>query len=230
MQFLTLTNQNIRPKAILFDLDGTLIDSAPDLAAAVNAMLTHFSLPTVSLAQVSTWIGNGAAKLVERVFKYTQNNQNQLHNIPTQQQGLTQFFVEYEKVQGLHSTLYPNVKHTLTELSKLGVTMALITNKPGQFTPNVLAEHGIDSFFDLVLSGDSLTEKKPHPMPILHTLKTLGLSKKQTIMVGDSASDIQASNSAGVTSICVTYGYNHGDNPLNLNASAHIDEFNQLLG
>lgn len=229
MQFLTSVNQGIEPTTILFDLDGTLIDSAPDLAAAVNGMLAHFSLAPVSLTQVSTWIGNGAPKLIERVLHHIQTSEYEQLTLPSYQQALSQFFLEYETTQGLHSHLYPGVKHTLNELKKRGITMAVITNKPKQFTPNVLAEHGIENFFDLVLSGDSLAEKKPHPMPILYAIETLELSKTQTIMVGDSASDVSAANSAGINSICVTYGYNHGNDPLKLPATSHINKFSQLI-
>ncbi len=228
MKQLTRANNNIRPTAILFDLDGTLIDSAADLAAAVNGMLQHFSLGKVTNHQVSTWIGNGAAKLVERTLATIEKDVAQDRNIP-EQQALAQFFVEYEQVQGQYSNLYKGVKRTLEELKALGFKLALITNKPKQFTPTVLSSHGIDHYFDLVLSGDSLEEKKPHPLPILHALQKLEVTPQQAVMVGDSASDITAAAKAGVNSICVTYGYNHGEDPLNLNANLHIDNLTELL-
>jgi phosphoglycolate phosphatase len=231
MQFITSVNNRIQPKAIFFDLDGTLLNSAPDLAAAVNLMLSHFELPHVSLTQVGRWIGNGAPKLVERALAHQSKSQSVTREaliLPSQEQALAQFFAAYERVQGKHSVLYPRVLDTLNQLQQAKVKMAVITNKPKQFTPEVLKAHGLDTFFEFVLSGDSLPEKKPSAMPLLHALNHFKLDKSEVIMVGDSASDIGAANNAGVRSVCVTYGYNHGEDPRQLPANAHIDEFKLL--
>ncbi|MCF2950047.1 phosphoglycolate phosphatase [Paraglaciecola aquimarina] len=226
MQFLSSANNNRSLKAIFFDLDGTLLNSAPDLATAVNNMLHHFNLEHVSLELICKWIGNGAPKLIERVLDHQQKS---MVYLPTHQNALAQFYAQYDKVQGQYSTLYDGVIDTLTVLKSIGLSMAVITNKPSQFTPNVLKAHGLTEFFELVLSGDSLAQKKPHPLPIEHALAHFNLAKHNVIMVGDSTSDISAANNAGIASICVTYGYNHGENPLDLAANAHIHRFSQLL-
>lgn len=227
MQFLPSLVSTALPKAIFFDLDGTLINSAPDLAASINSMLDGYNLPNVTLKQVSAWIGNGAPKLVERALTYLENTTSVA--LPAHSQALQAFFNAYIQEQGKHSVVYDGVIDTLTQLQKQGVDMAVITNKPKQFTPSVLKEHGLDVFFSLVLSGDSLSEHKPHPLPLQHALQFFNVTSGEVVMVGDSSSDILAAQAAGVASVCVTYGYNHGNNPYDLPANAHIDCFSALI-
>lgn len=224
----TLFNEQL-PKAIFFDLDGTLVDSLPDLASAIDSMLIEQKLNPVGAQKTSLWIGNGARKLVLRALAYAQSVSEFEVDCTELEHSLSIFFKYYAACSGSLSKLYPGVLQTLQGLKESGVRLCVITNKPKQFTPVVLFELGISDFFELVLSGDSLDEKKPSPVPILHALKTLKLPKKQVVMVGDSNSDINAANAAGIKSICVTYGYNHGNDPMLLPANHHINHFTELL-
>lgn len=224
----TLFNERL-PKAIFFDLDGTLVDSLPDLASAIDSMLIEQNLSPVGTQKTSLWIGNGAQKLVLRALAYAKSVSESEVSYTALDHSLNVFFKHYAACSGSLSKLYPGVLQTLQALEENGVRLCVITNKPKQFTPIVLSELGIFNFFELVLSGDSLNEKKPSPAPILHALKTLQLAKKHVVMVGDSSSDISAANAAGIKSICVTYGYNHGNDPTLLPANHHIDYFTELL-
>lgn len=217
------------PKAIFFDLDGTLIDSLPDLAVATDRMLGELNFEPAGIDKVRRWLGNGAEKLAYRALADAKGIEENAITQSELKQGLELILMHYAKCNGLHSTLYPDVIETLSTLQTQGLRFCIITNKPEQFTPTVLMEHDLFDFFELVLSGDTLPEKKPSPEPLLYALKKFGLTKDQVAMVGDSSSDILAANAAGIKSVCVTYGYNHGNDPKDLPASCHIDSFAELL-
>ncbi|MGB0893165.1 MAG: phosphoglycolate phosphatase [Parashewanella sp.] len=217
---------SLQLKAIAFDLDGTLVDSVPDLAAATQAMLSELELNLCTEQQVRTWVGNGAEMLVKRALTYVNMGE------PTAKQlshALAVFLKHYKLHLNKHSRLYSGVKNTLERLHQQGYQLAIITNKPFQFISPLLAAFEIEPYFDLILGGDSLAEKKPNPLPINHILTQWKLDKSQLLMVGDSKNDIVAAKSAGIASIGLTYGYNYGEDIGLYGPNAVFDEFESIL-
>ncbi|MCX6549014.1 MAG: phosphoglycolate phosphatase [Acidobacteria bacterium] len=196
-----------RPRLILFDLDGTLLDSAPDLAHCVNVMLAHFGHPSCSEDDVRTWVGNGTARLVGRALT------GRLDGDPGAEvvaEALPVFMAAYAEHTLVHSVLYPGARECLAALADAGFPLGCITNKAARFTEPVLRQLGLLDAFGLVLSGDSLPEMKPHPMPLLHAAAHFGVLPADSLLVGDSVTDVQAARAAGFGIICMSYGYNHG--------------------
>lgn len=194
-------------KLVQFDLDGTLIDSLPQLWQAVNIMRTTLGFSEVPAAQVQLWIGNGADILVKRALT------DALGFAPDSalaQQARALFDSGYQQVAHQDITLFPGVIETLAHLKQTGLTLALVTNKPFQFVPDILASTQLARFFSHCLGGDSLAHKKPHPAPLLHTCRALNIPVAHSIMVGDSENDVLAAKAAGMQVVGLTYGYNYG--------------------
>jgi phosphoglycolate phosphatase len=210
----------------MFDLDGTLVDSVPDLAFAVDAMLSDLGRPVAGIACVSRWVGNGAAMLVRRAL--SQQMIPKPIDEALYQAASDLFFMHYQQVNGCKSVLYPHVAETLAQLRELMPYLALITNKPEQFTQPLLDHHRLPKF-DLVVCGDTLEKRKPDPEPVLQCLKTLGCEASESVMVGDSVSDIKAAQAANVPVICVEYGYNQGEDLSTYQPNRLIQNFGQLL-
>jgi len=210
-------------KLICFDLDGTLVNSVPDLRLALNAMLDEFQLPHCQDEQIKTWVGNGLPKLVERALTYVDNK-----NV-TQQNALSCFEKHYQHYLNSASCLYDNVAETLHALKTRGYQTALVTNKAEQFLPDLLQHFKINDCFDLILGGDTLAKNKPDPMQVNFALAHFSVDKSQAVMVGDSKNDILAGKNAGLLSIALTYGYNYGEPVSRLNPDYIIDQFNELL-
>lgn len=192
---------------VQFDLDGTLIDSVPQLWQAVNQMLIESGHCSVEEQSVRHWVGNGADMLVQRALAHA------LGHPPgaAEQQAARQLFdAAYEDVASHEILLYPGVSDTLRRLHQAGKTLALVTNKPYRFVPAILAVTGLDEYFSQVLGGDSLVEKKPHPAPLLHVCATLNIIPAHSIMVGDSENDVLSAKAAGMAAVGLTYGYNYG--------------------
>ncbi|BCD67328.1 phosphoglycolate phosphatase [Nitratiruptor sp. YY09-18] len=190
-------------RAIFFDLDGTLIDSAPDLADALNFTLDSLGLPTYSLDTIRNWIGGGASMLVKRGLSGSKEiidlDENFFHKA-------LDIFMEYYSQNLTNKTsLYPHAKEVLDSLRK-NYKLALITNKPSVFVEPILNHFGLDHF-SLVLGGDSLPQKKPSAMPLLHALERFDIKSNEALMVGDSASDYFAAKEANVPVVLVSYGY-----------------------
>ncbi|MEI6898002.1 MAG: phosphoglycolate phosphatase [Psychromonas sp.] len=210
-------------KLICFDLDGTLVDSVPDLRLALNAMMDDFKLPHCQDEQIKTWIGNGLPKLVERALLHVGNQQI------TQQTAFSCFEKHYRHYINSASCLYENVVETLHALKKKGYQIALITNKAEQFLPALLQHFKMSDYFDLVIGGDTLAKNKPDPMQVDFACSHFGVQKMQAVMVGDSKNDILAGQNAGLISIALTYGYNYGEPVSLLNPDHIIDQFDELL-
>ncbi|RLA22621.1 MAG: phosphoglycolate phosphatase [Gammaproteobacteria bacterium] len=194
-------------KLVAFDLDGTLVDSALDLAYAGNEMLAELGLESVTDDQVRHWVGNGAPKLVQRMLTRKLESE-QSH--PLLEKALSIFLALYEKNICHFSELYEGVNDGLENLQKTGVKIACITNKPLRFVRPILAQLGIEGYFEQVVGGDSYPHIKPHPMPLLKTADYFGCPANEAVMIGDSNNDILAARAAGFGIICVNYGYNQG--------------------
>ena len=199
---------------VQFDLDGTLIDSLPQLWQAVNIMLLELGFAEAELLSVQHWVGNGADKLVTRALTQA------LGQAPTeaeQQAARRCFDVAYAGVADHEVVLYA------------GKTLALVTNKPYRFVPDILASSGLSPYFSLILGGDSLAQKKPDPAPLLHTCQTLNIAPQHSIMVGDSENDVHAAKAAGMAVVAVTYGYNYGRPIADSNPDWVLDNIAGLL-
>ena len=193
---------------IAFDLDGTLIDSVPDLAAAVDAMLADLGLPPAGEAKVRDWVGNGSRKLVERALAHAGDGAGEAAD---QEGAHERFLRHYAATPCARTRLYPGVREALTALKAQGFTLALITNKPEAFIAPILSALSLQAYFAMAVGGDSLPRKKPDPLPLTHVAERLGVAPGAALMVGDSRHDVEAGRRAGFRTLAVPYGYNHGE-------------------
>jgi phosphoglycolate phosphatase len=195
------------PRLVMFDLDGTLIDSVPDLAAAVDCMLAQLGRPPVGIGKVRDWVGNGSKVLVRRALADQLEHSAVADILADQAHQL--FLRAYADCHEL-SSIYPGVRECLDWLLAHGVAMALVTNKPTQFVAPLLAEKRLAEYFRWILGGDSLPVQKPHPAALQWVLDQAAVQPEQALFVGDSRNDVLAARSAGVPCVAVSYGYNHG--------------------
>ncbi len=190
-------------RTLTIDLDGTLLNTLPDLAAAANGMLRELRLPLHSEATVATFIGRGVTDLVTRCLPAEQSaDATFLAN------ALPIFRRHYMAENGRRTVLYPGVMEGLNAWKNAGIPMAVVTNKAAAFTEPLLAATGLSAFFSLVLSGDSLPEKKPHPLPLLYACQHFGVAPEDNLHIGDSKHDAEAARAAGCHVWLVPYGYN----------------------
>ncbi len=215
-------------KAILFDLDGTLIDSAPDLALAVNHMLKTLERPLFSEEIIRYWVGNGAQILVKRALS-GQNDINENLDAALLEKALEIFLTFYAQNLAVTTVTYPNVPTTLHALKEAGYRLTIVTNKPFAFVEPILEGLKLTGLFELILGGDSLAQKKPDAMPLLYVCTTLDITVEECVMIGDSKNDILAANACGMQSVGVTYGYNYGEDIGVYEPSIVIDDFSELV-
>jgi phosphoglycolate phosphatase len=211
---------------LLFDLDGTLIDSVPDLSLAINLMLEELGKDSFSIDQIKKWVGNGALMLVQRAM--SGKNEPDILNKEELQKALELFLDHYTNNIFKKTRLYPNVKETLQELHKYSKKMVIITNKPHKFVKPILEELKIEEFFDDFIGGDYLSQKKPHPLPINYIIEKFQIPKRDVVMIGDSKSDILAAKSANIDSIALSYGYNQNEDLSKFKPELIIDNFSKL--
>lgn len=191
-------------RAVAFDLDGTLVDSAADLMHASNALLAELGRPPVDMPAVRSFIGDGAAKLVERILAAT----GDLPGPEETAAHLRRFLTIYEADPSAHSALYPGVADTLAALAGAGLKLGVCTNKPMGATRRLLADLGIADRFAAVVGGDSFPSRKPSPEPVLGLLDRMGARPEETVFVGDNEHDVAAARAAGVARVFVLrYGY-----------------------
>jgi phosphoglycolate phosphatase len=215
-------------KVILFDLDGTLIDSVPDLAGAVNHMLETLNRETFSESIIRFWVGNGAQVLVKRALSGNVKIDEDL-DPALFSKALDIFLTFYGQNLCIRTATYPLVPQTLKALKTQGYRLVIITNKPFDFIAPILEGLQLTELFEYFIGGDSLTEKKPNPLPLLHVCEKLGVSVKQCVMVGDSKNDILAANAAKIQSIGVSYGYNYGENIGFYDPDVVVNDFADIL-
>ncbi len=217
---MAFTNLPLQVKAIVIDLDGTLLHTAPELAESANRMLRDMGRAPVSQDLLMSYIGNGIHWLVKRALT------GDMHAEPDAalfDQALPIFEKHYTEL-ATQSKPFPNVKQGLDAMKAAGFRLGCITNKVERYTTPILKSAGLAPYFEIVVAGDTLPEKKPHPMPLLHSAKFFGVPIEQLLLVGDSLSDAQAARAAGCPIICVPYGYNHGEPVETLNVDAVIPD------
>jgi len=199
-------------KAIFFDLDGTLVQTSPEIADAVNDTLRHFDWPEVYQSEVDLWIGHGTRELlIQALVKVSAQSVDQVREGEMLRQALPIFDRHYQQRCGTRSTLYPHVRDTLKRLRECGCRLAVVTNKERRYTDTVLRAHQLSSTFDLVISGDTFPTKKPNPSGVLHGLALWQLDKAQALFVGDSSIDAATARQAGIAVWLLPYGYNMGE-------------------
>ena len=195
-------------RLVSFDLDGTLVDSVPDLAAAVDAVLNELALSPAGEVKVRDWVGNGSRKLMERALGDALGVSLTDADV---EQGHARFLYHYGRDLASRTRLYPGVREALDALRDAGLILALVTNKPFGFIQPILARFELERHFALCLGGDSLPQKKPDPAPLLHVAAHFDQPPAACLMVGDSRHDIAAGRAAGFRTLAVPYGYNHGE-------------------
>jgi phosphoglycolate phosphatase len=210
-------------QALIFDLDGTLIDSAPDVCASVNRVLEADGRRPLTLAEITDMIGWGGRVLMEKALAAT-GDAGTPQDID---RALDSFLATYADHPADHTTVFPGVIAALERFKAAGIKMAICTNKPTATTPPVLSAMSLNGFFDVISCGDAVPHKKPDGRHVLFCAERLGVAPDAAIMVGDSENDINAAIDAGVRSVCVTFGYAHV--PLEeIGADVLIDHFDDL--
>ena len=216
-----------KPSMCLIDVDGTLVDSVPDLAYCVDNMMDRIGMPRRGEARVRNWVGNGVERLVQRALV------DDLDGEPEKtlyDKAYPVFLELYADNTSKRSHLYAGVREGLDYLRQAGYPLGCVTNKAAQFTEPLLKALGVYDYFAIVISGDTLPKKKPDPMPLLHAAQFFKVSPRDALMVGDSVSDVKAARAAGFQIVCMSYGYNHGVDIRDAKPDAVIDSMAELQG
>ena len=217
--------KTFQPKLIMIDVDGTLVDSVPDLAYCIDEMMQKLGLQKWGEDKVRHWVGNGIPKLVERALS------GELEGRPIKEVfdiAYPIFLDLYEDNTAERSYLYDGVREGLDYLKSQGYQLGCVTNKSEQFTHPLLKVLGIFNDFKIIISGDTLAKRKPDPMPLLYCAEHFNLKPEECLMLGDSVSDVKAARAAGFDIICMSYGYNHGNDIADENPDLVIDSMSQL--
>jgi phosphoglycolate phosphatase len=204
---------------VIIDLDGTLLDTAADLAAAANAMLAGLGRPALPVERVARYVGKGAEVLVHRALTGTLDGRVGAAEF---EPAMRAFLVHYQRENGRHARLYPGVREGLEAMRAKSLRLAVVTNKPAAFTGPLLAMTGVADFFELVVSGDTVARKKPDPMPMLHVCERFRLAPARMVAIGDSMNDVLAARAAAIPVVAVPYGYNEGQDVRSLEVDAIV--------
>lgn len=216
-----------KPEMILIDVDGTLVDSVPDLAYCVDEMMRQLDKPGHGDEKVRDWVGNGVERLVRRALV------GQLEGEPSDEdfeKAYPLFLELYAENTSKRSHLFEGVREGLDYLKQQGYKLGCVTNKAEQFTLPLLKDLGIIDEFEIIISGDTLPQKKPDPAPLLHGAEFFGIAPEKAMMLGDSISDVKASRAANFQIICMSYGYNHGEDIRDYHPDMVIDSMAELKG
>ncbi|MBJ9664353.1 MULTISPECIES: phosphoglycolate phosphatase [Burkholderia] len=209
-----------RLAAALIDLDGTMIDTVDDFTAALNAMLARIGAPGTQRDEVMHYVGKGSENLIVQVLK------PRLAEAEAQarfDEALAIYQAEYATINGRHTRLYPDVEAGLAAMRAAGLALACVTNKPHRFALELLAQYRLDGYFGVVLGGDSLPRKKPDPLPMLSACQRLDVEPALAVAIGDSENDALAGRAAGLATLTVPYGYNHGKAIQTINSDGIVD-------
>lgn len=213
-------------EVLLFDLDGTLVDSATDLHRAMNMSLNALQLPTVTEAQVRIWVGKGTALFCQSTLQHLTGKVD-----PAQQQQLLDTFL---KIYNADPCVETQPFDGILEFLEWGLaqkkTMICVTNKPEAPARAIVDHLGMTHYFADVIGGDRFEERKPHPRQLLHCVEQYAQSKDQFLMIGDSSNDVEAARRAGIDCVVVSYGYNHGENILDCQPQQVVDNLCELIG
>ncbi len=209
----------LRVKAVMIDLDGTLADTIPDLAAATNMMLRELGRPGLDEGTIRDFVGKGITKLVERALAGSVDGR-----VPGEELALAMPVFErcYAEVNGRYTTVYPGVTEGLQALREIRMPLACVTNKSARFTLPLLKHLRLAPYFAEVVAGDTLPQRKPDPAPLLHACRKFGIAPREMLMIGDSVNDAQAARAAGCPVFCVPYGYNEGLDVRSLDVDAIV--------
>ena len=205
---------------VLIDLDGTLMDTAPDLAAAANRMRADFGLPPLPLERVAAFVGKGAEVLVHRALTDTLDGRAEPEAFS---RGREAFYAHYTIENGMQAIVFDRVPQALEQLRSRGLKVACVTNKPKEFTGPLLARMDLTRYFDAIVAGDEVAEKKPHPALLLEACRRIRLRPAEVMLIGDSVNDAQAARAAGCGCVLVETGYNEGDDVAALAGAPGLD-------
>ena len=215
-----------KPEMILIDVDGTLVDSVPDLAYCVDEMMTVLGREPHGEVRVRDWVGNGVERLVRRALVGALRGEPDDADF---ERAYPIFLELYAENTSRRSCLYPGVREGLDRLKAAKYRLGCVTNKAARFTEPLLKDLGVYDDFSIVISGDTLTKKKPDPAPLLHAAKLLGCQPADAMMIGDSVSDVAAARAAGFQIVCMSYGYNHGVDIREAAPDAVIDTLTDIM-
>jgi phosphoglycolate phosphatase len=210
----------LRVQGVTIDLDGTLLDTIPDLAVAANLMLDELGKPPLDVDVIRTFVGQGISRLVERTLAAGINGEI---DPELTKRALAIFERRYTEVNGRHTTVYSGVHEGLMRLREQRFPLACVTNKSQRFTLPLLEMVGLAPYFEHVVCGDTLARKKPDPAPLLHACDALKIPPRDMLMIGDSMNDTEAARAAGCPVFCVTYGYSEGLDVRDLDSDALVD-------
>ena len=214
-----------KPKLIMIDVDGTMVDSVPDLTYCVDEMMIKIGKNPCGEQKVRQWVGNGVPKLVERAIT---GKLEATPNLDDYDKAYAFFLELYADNNSKKSRLYNGVKETLDYMQNRGYILGCVTNKDEQFTLPLLKALGIFEYFAIVIAGDTLAKRKPDPLPLLYVAEHFNIKPEDCLMLGDSVSDVKASRAAGFDIICMSYGYNHGNDIADENPDLVIDSMREL--
>jgi len=212
-------------RLVLFDLDGTLVHSLPDLALSIDQMLVELGMPERGAAAVSTWLGDGIDALVKKALL---DGLGAEPDAALLARAMPLFRQRYAANNGVLSRPYPGARRLLDALRAAALRLGCVTNKSQAFTQPLLQQLGLHACFDCVVCGDEVTHKKPHPESLLVACGQMGVAITDTLFVGDSRNDVQAARAAGMPIVCVSYGYNQGDDIRGAGADAIVDDLNEV--
>jgi phosphoglycolate phosphatase len=210
--------------AVMIDLDGTLLDTISDIAAAAERMLAALGLPLCTPEQIRSFVGKGIPNLVQRCLRASTGTAS---DEALQAKALALFQDCYFEESGRRSRVYPGVIEGLEQFRTMRLRLACVTNKAARFTLPLLEQTGLSRYFELVVSGDTLARKKPDPMQLEHICKVFGLAPSQVLLIGDSVNDALAARAAGCPVVCVPYGYNEGEDVRNLDCDAIVSSLSE---
>ena len=211
-------------QAVVVDLDGTMVDTLGDFAAALNRMLDELGLPRIEPGAIERMVGRGSEHLIRSVLDH-------VGAAPSLYEAAwPSYQSHYLAINGRHSAVYPGVIEGLHLLRQAGLKLACITNKPTDFAKPLLQAKGLAGFFEVVFGGDAFERKKPDPMPLLKACEALGSKPRSTLIIGDSSNDAAAARAAGCPALLVTYGYNHGEPVRAVDADGFLDSLAEVRG
>ncbi|AKN25615.1 MULTISPECIES: phosphoglycolate phosphatase [Stutzerimonas stutzeri group] len=214
------------PRLVMFDLDGTLMDSVPDLAAAVDKMLMLLGREPAGIERVRDWVGNGSRVLVRRALAGQLDHDGVADELADE--ALALFMQAYAGGHEL-TAVYPGVRDCLDWLRERRVKLAIITNKPAQFIEPLLEEKGLAGYFDWLVGGDTLPQQKPDPAALFWVMDKAGVAPSESLFVGDSRNDVRAAKAATVRCVALTYGYNHGEPIADEQPALVLDDLRELV-